>query len=234
MWNVNRTWIGLLMAGLVAACVGCQNSDGSGGPNGQPDAESPAQITSDPGGEGGNVAQVNQTPSPPPPPTIPEVKLTDEHRATCLAWIGDSMPEAELPALDGQSYQLGALRGGQVTIVCFWTSGTTPYGRLRTVGMLEDLARDYGEPFAEKGVRVIGIYEGDAAELARREVEEAKVQFPILLDPGGNYFARVATQKLPRIYVVDSQAKIRWLDTEYSEITRENLRQTVEVLLGED
>ena len=45
---------------------------------------------------------------------------------------------------------------------------------------------------------------------------QAKVGFPILMDPSGDYFSQVATERLPRIYVLDRDGKIAWFDVDYS------------------
>lgn len=229
MQNHNRLWIILVAAFLVAVCPGCPNGDDqpepNPGENGTPEE--------DPNG-GDPVVAVEPVPrQPPPPPTIPEVKLTDTDRATCLVWVGDTLPDGELPNLDGQTQKLADLCGERATVVCFWTSGTTQYGQMRTVGLLQDLGGDSAQPYADKGLRVISINESDAAEVVGKQIQEAGVKFPVLLDSDGEYFAKIATEKLPRIYVLDAQRNIRWLDIEYSEITRESLHRTIEVVLGE-
>ena len=235
MRKYNHSWIMLLAGFLLAACVGCRRGDGSGGSNGPTDPNPDERPVPGEGPNGENLDGTNQAlpPEPPPPKTIPEVKLTEEERKKCLAWIDDPLPEGELPDFDGQTHKLEALYGEQLTVVCFWTSGKTQYGRLRVIGMLGDLEKDFAQRYADKGLRVIGIHEGDDFEEAKQQIQDAGAQFSVLLDPGGDYLAEVATEKLPRIYALDAQRKIRWLDTEYSGITREDLHRTIEVVLGE-
>ena len=55
----------------------------------------------------------------------------------------------------------------------------------------------------------------------------------MLMDPGGNYFAQVATERLPRIYVLDHDGKIAWFDVDYSETTRRILKDVLRVIAGE-
>lgn len=226
MQNHNRLWIILVAACLIGVCPGCPNVDD------QPDPDPAEDVTPEEDPDGGNRVVPDQ-PQPPPPPTIPEVNLTETDRATCLAWIGDTLPDGELPNLDGQAQKLADLCGERATLVCFWTSGTTQYGRLRTDGLLRDLDGDFSQPYADKGLRVIGINESDTADVVGQQIQEAGVKFPVLLDSDGAYFAKIATEKLPRVYVLDAQRNIRWLDIEYSEITRESLHRTIEVVLGE-
>jgi len=75
---------------------------------------------------------------------------------------------------------------------------------------------------------------GDPLEEARRYVAEAKATFPNLLDPKGEYFAKIASErKMPRTYLLDAQGKVLWFDLEYSNTARRDLVQGIEVALGE-
>ena len=65
------------------------------------------------------------------------------------------------------------------------------------------------------------------ADVVAKHTEEADVTFPSLLDPGGAYFAAVATERLPRIYLLDADGKILWFDMEYTETTRGALKQAI-------
>ena len=76
---------------------------------------------------------------PPPPPTIPKVAMSDAIRATCLVNVGDAMPQGELPDLAGNLHGLGSLYGSKLTVLCFWTVGTTHKARLVATRNLEGL-----------------------------------------------------------------------------------------------
>ncbi|MEE8452472.1 MAG: redoxin domain-containing protein [Thermoguttaceae bacterium] len=236
-----RLWVVPVAFCLTIGIVGCGNGDGdpatgNGGGTTDPDTSS---------GTNPDVIDPDQSTlpevEPPPPPTIPEVRLTDALRATCVLFVGQTMPEAELPGLDGQLHPLRALYGEKLTVVCFWTLGSTEITQVFAGGILADLAGDVAMPYADKGVQVIAINEGDSIEnvdalAGEVEVEdEVKVKqvLPIFLDPDGALFAQVANERLPRIYVLDAEGKILWFDMEYSEITRDELLQTIQVVLGE-
>jgi len=233
MRTYNQSWLKYLAACLLVVCVGCGGGDESNEPNGQPD---PGSIKQVPLAESPNVTDPGGIiePAPLPPPTIPEVKLTAEDLATSLVLVGETLADGELSDLAGQTHKLADLYGERLTIVCFWTSGKSQYGQLRAVGLLKDLQTDFAQRYEPQGLRVIGIHQGDAVDVAQRQIDEVAVQFSILTDPGGEYFSKVATEGLPRIYLLDAQGKIRWFDIEYSEITRENLHRTIEVVLGEN
>ncbi|MDZ7618293.1 MAG: hypothetical protein U1E05_14905, partial [Patescibacteria group bacterium] len=54
---------------------------------------------------------------PPPPPTIPKVNLTESLNATCLIGVGDSIPEGELPDLEGKPHAIRDSLGEKLTVL---------------------------------------------------------------------------------------------------------------------
>ncbi len=166
---------------------------------------------------------------PPPPPTIPTVNLTESLRATCLVDAGDPIPEGELSDLDGTKHSIRDLLGEELTVMVFWNSGN-----MYSVVQLEDLAADFAGPLAEQGGRIVAINVGDTPEKAAEAAEKAGVDFLVLLDPEKAYFGKIATEHLPRTYVLDAEGTILWFDLEYSRSTRRLLEQTIDVVLAEE
>ncbi len=231
MWHRGAARWMILVAALAVGCwIGCR--DGST-PDEPPPSGGSVEVQAMPGGAQGSEAGKKPAEEPPPPPTIPEVHLLDADRETCLVAVGDPMPEAELVDLDGEKQALGGLRGAKLTVVLFWTSGDSEFSAMRAQAVLEDLQMDVHEPYAEKGVGVVAVNEGDTAESVKKLVEEAAAAFPNLLDPDGALFAQVAKEKLPRPYLLDAEGKILWFDLEFSRTTRDNLMQAIQVALGE-
>ncbi len=166
---------------------------------------------------------------PPPPPTIPTVNLTESLRATSLVGVGDQVPQGTLADLDGQTHSIRDTLGDRLTVVLFWHSGN-PY----SVVQLGDLAREIAGPLAERGGRIVAINVGDTPEKAAEAAREARAEFLILLDPEKAYFGTLATERLPRTYVLDAEGTILWFDLEYSRSTRRDLEQTIDVVLAEE
>jgi peroxiredoxin len=164
---------------------------------------------------------------PPPPPTIPTVSLSKELRATCRVQVGDAMPEGDLAAVDGKSQSLAKLYGKKLTVVYFWTA-ENPY----SLGEVEDQNDEVAKVYGGKGVQVIGIDLGDKAEKVRELIESVGVKYPILLDTGGAYFKKLASEKMLRTYLLDAHGKILWFDTEYSRATRRDLLQAIDAALS--
>ncbi len=177
----------------------------------------PAELPDDP-----------QPEEPLPPPTIPTVNLTEELRATSLVEVDDQIPQGELPDLDGQMHAIRDVLGDRLTVVLFWHSGN-----MHSVVQLEDLARDIAGPLSEQGGGIIAINVGDTPEKAAEAARKAEADFLVLLDPDKSYFEKVATERIPRTYVLDAEGTILWFDLEYSRSTRRDLEQTINVVLAE-
>ncbi len=159
--------------------------------------------------------------------TIPAIKLSTSHKATCLVNVGDVLPDATLTDLEGKSVMLSKLRGEKMTLVLFWSAD-----REFAVEAFNDLASNLVKPYFEHGLQVVSINVGDLSEGVKSLAGTNAGFFPILLDPKGEYFALVAKSKLPRLYLLDGAGKIIWFEMEYSRTSRRELHQTIRLKLG--
>jgi len=238
----NRTGAGLLVLAALwaAATVGCQKESGverAKRPKPRVTVITPKDNVPDvePNGPKGLAGGPVKPPEPPPPAKMPEVVMPAELLATCLVKVGDTMPDGELPDLKGKQHKLGALGGEKLTVELFWTSEN-----LYATKALEDLQPDVAEPYARKGVLVIGINVGETPEAARKAVQDASVKYANLVDADGSYFAKVADaakvakEKLLRIYLLDAEGKVLWFDTEYSDSTHRQLVTGIKAVLGKN
>jgi peroxiredoxin len=219
-----NAWTMGLAVLLIASWLGCSSDTKKGQP--QPGEKA---AKAGPSASEGKTAPPAKPPvvEPPPVPTIPKVSLTEALAATCVVKVGDTLPEATLPNLGGKAIELRSLRGEKLTVVCFWKADN-----LYSVEELRELAKDVAGPYAAKGVRIVAIDEGDTPQAAGEKFQSTGATFACLLDPDGAYFKRVATEKLPRTYLVDAQGKILWFDIEYSQSTQRDLVQAIDVALG--
>lgn len=178
-------------------------------------------------------AQVKKTPKQqlPPPAAIPKVSLTDQFNATCLVKVGNELPEAELPGIDGNKVSLKSLYGESATVVFFWSIGPTTYAQQSIINALGDMQKDFLEPYAAKDLKVVSINVGNKPEDAKKILETSGAKFPNLFDTDGNYFKSVATEKLPRVYLLDGSGKILWFDIDYTRATRRQLQTALKALL---
>jgi peroxiredoxin len=219
-----RVWIVLLAVSLIGSIVGCPPPAKNGGPKVPPPGTPSGGTGETPGPE--NTVAKPPEPVVPPPPTIPKVNLTESLAATCLVKVGDAMPETELPAPDGTNVPLKSLFGQKATVL-FFCNSKNEY----SMGELADLTAMVVEPYSERGIRVVGIDVGDTPEVVAQQIEALGVKFPVLLDPNGEYFAKVASEKVTRTYLLDAAGSILWFDMEYSVTTRNLLGQALRAVL---
>lgn len=165
---------------------------------------------------------------PPPAPKMPEVKMPAALAQTCLVKDGGAMPQGDLVGLDGKRLGLFSLLGKRLTVVLFWQAEN-----MYATQALEYLEPDVVKLFADKGVKAIGINVKDPPDAARKAVEEAGAKYTNLLDPEGAYFAKVATDRIPRVYLLDPAGKVLWYDIEYSTSSRRDLERAIRFVLGE-
>ncbi len=228
MWTYRQLWIPAVAAFLAVACLGCGNGESPDDPNGRPGSNGNGPDTPNGGSQTQNGPQNED---PPHVRTMPKVVLTQEQLDKCHVRDGDMMPDEELPGLDGNPQTLAALRAGQkLTVVCFWKSGETDRGRLKAIEIVGEL-QALSESYSGKGVRVIGINEGDPAETVREQVAAAEANFPNLLDADGVLFHKVATEGLPRVYLLGPEGRILWFDLEFSLTTGRRLEEGIQAEL---
>ncbi len=226
-------WVILFWAGVVVPWLGCQQAN-------QPAEKlEPAQPSAQDASSGESAGQATETanvepaqPEPPPPPKIPEVHLPEQLAKTSLVGVGDTMPPGEVTSLEGSPLPLNSVYGEKLTVVFFW-KGEDLYSQMAAVDALQFLEEDVIKSYAGKGVQVVAINVREAPSTVRQRLNEAKTSFPNFRDPEGAYFAKVATERLPRIYLLDGQGKILWFDLEYSRTTRTQLMRAIQVVLGE-
>ncbi len=164
--------------------------------------------------------------------SIPEVKLPKALEATCLIKVGDGLPEGELTTVDGEKKVIADMVGKGGTVIFFWAAGDSEIAQKTVALSLADLQGDALAVYGDKGLAVVAINPKDPPEKTKEILGEAKVSYPMLVDVGGSYFAKVASEELPRIYVLDATGKVVWFDVGFSEVSREALKQTLQVMLA--
>jgi len=249
-------WMVWAVAWTVGWCLGCGRGDTGGSPSvemapaGGPVEERPASVETPPKvvavEERKPVVQTpsveapratGETPVPHAAPEIPGVLLPDALRQTCLVWVDDPMPQADLPDPAGQVHAFGDLFGEKLTVVFFWTGGSSEFSALAARTALEDLQKDVYETYAEKGVQVVAVNKGDTPEAVQGLIDGAGATFINLLDCDGGLLEQVAKSSLSRVYLLDGEGKILWLDLEFSEFsgtTEDNLLKAIRAALSEE
>jgi peroxiredoxin len=153
----------------------------------------------------------------------PLVVMSEAHAATCLVKVGDPLPELPLRDLEGGRQTISQFYGPKLTLVVFWTADK-PFANEQFVR----LEREVNQPFHDRGLSVVAVNVGDPADQVRGLGQQCEATFPSLLDDNGTALALVATGTLPRSYLLDSKGKILWLEIEYSQGARRELRNAIE------
>lgn len=162
-------------------------------------------------------------------PWQPIVEMSQTHASTCLVAVGDTLPSVELPDLDGTTHKLTDLLGSRLTVAVFWDTKRA-YAREQ----YEQLVREVVEPFGGLGVNVVAINAGDEAAAVRELASASDSSLTNLLDAERSVYQVVATQKLPRTYLLDASGKVLWMDIEYSRGTRRELENAIRYYLKLD
>lgn len=234
-----KTWIPALAVAAALGLAGCPATEDPLDPNtGVPQNSGPAtgdRPTTDQEPSGDAAAAQVDVPAPvePPPPSIPEVFLTAAQKTASLVAVGDTLPEGELPALEGDPQPLRNHFGDSLTVLFFWKPGESATDQLRVVAALEDLQNDVAVAFADRGVQVVAVNVGGEPEAVKQQLDDAGAKFPVLLDGDGAYFAKVAAEFLPRVYLLDATGKILWFDLQWSSTARQSLLQGIDAALRE-
>jgi peroxiredoxin len=221
-----------LLVSVAVVGVGCRNSD-----NGEQSPQTDKQISTtgnggvSPKGKTPSAKDVVRTKHPKLPRKLPKVGIEEdaEKRAQCLVYIEDSMPKVTLRDLEGNPQRLQDLYGEKLTVILFWASDKK-YA-VQALGWAGDEVAKFRKPYSEKEARLIGINVGDSPEVARQVAQQEGAEFINLLDEDRSLFDQVATEGLPRVYLVDHEGKILWLDDHYSTTTEDALKQAMSFVL---
>lgn len=153
---------------------------------------------------------------------MPPVLLSEQHRKTCKVFVGETLPPIELPDLSGKKQTLSAALGKKLTLVCFY-GGNLPTEEQ----MLKDLTPEVADRYGKQDVAVVGIAVGGKASDVAAQLKKFGVTFLVLVDADRSAYEKVATDYLPRLFLVDADGKIVWLDLEYSATTRRQISDAI-------
>jgi len=149
--------------------------------------------------------------------------------------IGESAPDFQLPATDGQTYQLSDFSDARVLVV-FFTCNHCPY----VLGSNE-VTRQTAEKFAAQGVKFVGInanskvtHPDDDFEHMVTVMAEQKFPWLYLYDEAQDVALAYGALRTPHFYVFDQDRKLvytgRGVDNprETSKMTVNNLERALQ------
>jgi peroxiredoxin len=153
--------------------------------------------------------------------------------------IGDSAPQFQLPATDGNTYSLEDFKAADILVI-FFTCNHCPY----VIGSDESTRRTV-DKYAPQGVKFVGInsnsrraYESDSFENMVRRMEEHRFPWLYLHDESQDIARVYGALRTPHFYVFDGNRRLvytgRALDNpkDASLATVNDLEQALDQLLA--
>ena len=114
---------------------------------------------------------------------------------------------------------------GQVVVIDAWATWCAPC--VRSLPLLQALKRDY----SQRGVRVYAVSVDEDRAQIPKFLASAKVQLPVLLDPGGFVLEdRLKLKQMPTTWVVDRTGHVRYTQESFDG-NLDDIRAQVDALL---
>jgi len=142
-----------------------------------------------------------------------------------LVAVGEQMPDAELPTLDGEGTGSISDHRGKWVLVNIWASWCLPCREESPA-----LQRFYEEHRAD-GLVVLGIDSKDVTSDALAFVEEFGLTYPQLRDAEGEYPDELGVTGFPESFLVDPQGEVALVRT--GPVTEGYLEEEVVPLIEE-
>jgi len=145
-------------------------------------------------------------------PYEPKLFFSASQLATCLLKQGDSVADCVLQTKMAEPVNLKTKLQPGLNLLVFWNQQETTAKEQR-----ERLEEDLEVPLRANRIHVIAVHVGDAGGPIPSEWTDSTEMVDMLLDPDRSCFAKLATEKLPRTYLLDANGQILWFDIEYSQ-----------------
>ncbi len=116
--------------------------------------------------------------------------------------LGRQMPEFTLKELAGQDLASSAFKGKPL-LVSFWATWCAPCRE--QMPRIEEAHR----AFADKGLVVLAINQGETAETAKKYIEEHKYTFRVLLDSTKTVTDKFSVSGIPALFIIDRDGTVR-------------------------
>jgi len=153
---------------------------------------------------------------------VPAVEFSKAHAATCKVNVGDKFPMTPLPDNSKNLIKMEDIQGKKLTVVLIWNDRQA-YAKYA----YQRFSKEFVMPFAASGVKGIAINRGDSLDAVQRSADEFGKGIATLRDTDDKLWKQIATEKMPRFYLLDKDGVILWMDLEFSEGTSRDLRRAI-------
>lgn len=141
----------------------------------------------------------------------------------CVIYAQAALPSVELKDVDGKTVKTEHLTdAGKPVIIAFFATWCKPC--LRELEVINDLYDDWQE---ETGVTmyVVSIDQGQDIKKVKPLVDGNGWEYRVLLDPNGEFKRAMNVQNVPHMFVIDSNGKIVYNHTGYTEGSEKEIRK---------
>jgi len=164
--------------------------------------------------------------SPPAPPVANETQALNTTSAFSSP-SGKSVSGISLDTFPAPGKHGFSDDRGQVVVIDAWATWCGPC--VRSLPLLQKLRSDY----ASRGVRVYAVSVDEDRAQIPHFLASARVDLPVLLDPGGFVLEdRLMLKQMPTTWVVDRAGQVRFTQESF-EGNLDDIRAKLDALLGE-
>jgi peroxiredoxin len=123
--------------------------------------------------------------------------------------VGRRTPEFTLQDLSGDEIAASSFQGKPV-LVNFWATWCAPCRE--QMPKIQEAQR----AFADKGLVVLAINDGESADTARKYIDEHKYTFRVLLDRDKSVAGKFSVSGIPALFLIDRDGNVRAQYTGYN------------------
>jgi thiol-disulfide isomerase/thioredoxin len=141
---------------------------------------------------------------------------------------GASVTDITLSTYPGPGKHSFSADRGQMVVIDAWATWCAPC--VRSLPQLQALRRDY----AKRGVRVYAVSVDEDRAQIPTFLAAARVDLPVLLDPGGFVLEdKLKLKQMPTTWVVDRSGRVRYTQESFDG-SLEDIRAQLDALLKDD
>jgi len=121
------------------------------------------------------------------------------------ATVGNQAPDWQLNDLDGKPVKLSDFRAKKGVLLAFFATWC-PYCMEEVPSLIA-----FQNAYKDRSVELIGVDLDQPAQVVKRFAEERKINYKLLLDPGGRVTTTYGVVGIPALVGIDATGTVRYL-----------------------